>query len=342
MKFVDEASIWVAAGNGGNGSASFRREKYIEFGGPDGGDGGRGGSVFLVADSGMNTLADFRVGRKYKAKPGDNGSGRNCTGRSGSDLEIVVPVGTYVYDDDTDELIGDITDHAQRLLVAQGGVGGLGNTRFKSSVNRAPKKTTPGSVGEKRKLRLELKVLADVGLLGYPNAGKSTLIRSMSAAKPKVADYPFTTLIPNLGVVRVDESRSFVMADIPGLIEGAADGAGLGHQFLKHLERTRLLLHVVDLAPLYQDTDIAAEAFALVKELEKYSDELTEKERWFVFNKQDMVDEVTFNARAQSVLDAFDGENRVFYISALAKQGLDELKYAVMEYMDGVVENEDN
>jgi GTP-binding protein len=342
MKFVDEASIWVAAGNGGNGSASFRREKYIEFGGPDGGDGGRGGSVFLVADSGMNTLADFRVGRKYKAKPGDNGSGRNCTGRSGSDLEIVVPVGTYVYDDDTDELIGDITDHAQRLLVAQGGVGGLGNTRFKSSVNRAPKKTTPGSVGEKRKLRLELKVLADVGLLGYPNAGKSTLIRSMSAAKPKVADYPFTTLIPNLGVVRVDESRSFVMADIPGLIEGAADGAGLGHQFLKHLERTRLLLHVVDLAPLYEDTDIAAEAFALVKELEKYSDELTEKERWFVFNKQDMVDEVTFNARAQSVLDAFDGENRVFYISALAKQGLDELKYAVMEYMDGVVENEDN
>ncbi|MBT8141497.1 MAG: Obg family GTPase CgtA [Gammaproteobacteria bacterium] len=336
MKFVDEASIWVAAGKGGDGSASFRREKYIEYGGPDGGDGGRGGSVYLIADSGMNTLADFRVGRKYRAKPGVNGSGRNCTGRSGEDLEIVVPVGTYVYDDDTDELIGDITEHDQKLLVAQGGTGGLGNVRFKSSVNRAPKKTTPGTAGEKRKLRLELKVLADVGLLGYPNAGKSTLIRSMSAAKPKVADYPFTTLIPNLGVVRVDDSRAFVMADIPGLIEGAADGAGLGHQFLKHLERTRLLLHVIDLAPLTEDIDIAAEAVALVKELEKYSDELMEKQRWFVFNKQDMVDEETFKARAQSVLDAFDGEHRVFYISALAKQNLDELKYAVMDYMEGI------
>lgn len=336
MKFVDEASIWVAAGNGGNGSASFRREKYIEYGGPDGGDGGRGGSVFLVADSGMNTLADFRVGRKYKARPGDGGSGRNCSGKSGADLEIVVPVGTYVYDDDTDELIGDITTHAQRLLVAKGGSGGLGNTRFKSSVNRSPKKTTPGTAGEQRKLRFELKVLADVGLLGYPNAGKSTLIRSMSAAKPKVADYPFTTLIPNLGVVRVDESRSFVMADIPGLIEGAADGAGLGHQFLKHLERTRLLLHVIDLAPLNEDTDIAAEAFALVNELAKYSDELMDKERWFVFNKDDLVDDETFKQRAQAVQDKFDSEHRVFFISALARKGLEELKYAVMDHMDGV------
>lgn len=340
MKFVDEASIWVAAGNGGNGSASFRREKYIEFGGPDGGDGGRGGSVFLVADSGMNTLADFRVGRKYKARPGDNGSGRNCSGKSGADLEIVVPVGTYVYNDDTDELIGDIVDHGQRLLVAKGGQGGLGNTRFKSSVNRSPKKTTPGTAGEQHKLRFELKVLADVGLLGYPNAGKSTLIRSMSAAKPKVADYPFTTLIPNLGVVRVDDSRSFVMADIPGLIEGAADGAGLGHQFLKHLERTKLLLHVIDLAPVMDEIDTPAQAQALVNELFKFSDDLTDKERWFVFNKVDLVEDEDFKARAQAVLDQFEGEHKVFYISALAKQGLDKLKYAIMDHMDGKGEEE--
>ena len=341
MKFVDEASIWVAAGNGGPGSASFRREKYIEYGGPDGGDGGRGGSIFLVADSGMNTLADFRVGRKYKAKPGDGGSGRNCSGRGGADLDIVVPVGTYVYDDDTHELIGDITEHDQRLLVAQGGQGGLGNVKFKSSVNRAPKKTTPGTAGENRKLRFELKVLADVGLLGYPNAGKSTLIRSMSAAKPKVADYPFTTLIPNLGVVRVDDSRAFVIADIPGLIEGAADGAGLGIQFLKHLERTKLLLHVIDLAPLHEDTDIAAEALALVNELSKFSDELIDKERWFVFNKHDLLDEETFNERAQTILDKFDGEHKVFHISALAKQGLEKLKYAIMDHMDGKGEEEE-
>ena len=340
MKFVDEASIWVAAGNGGNGSASFRREKYIEFGGPDGGDGGRGGSVFLVADSGMNTLADFRVGRKYKARPGDNGSGRNCSGKSGADLEIVVPVGTYVYNDDTDELIGDIVDHGQRLLVAKGGQGGLGNTRFKSSVNRSPKKTTPGTAGEQHKLRFELKVLADVGLLGYPNAGKSTLIRSMSAAKPKVADYPFTTLIPNLGVVRVDDSRSFVMADIPGLIEGAADGAGLGHQFLKHLERTKLLLHVIDLAPVMDEIDTPAQAQALVNELFKFSDDLTDKERWFVFNKVDLVEDEDFKARAQDVLDQFEGVHKVFYISALAKQGLDKLKYAIMDHMDGKGEEE--
>jgi GTP-binding protein len=340
MKFVDEASIWVAAGNGGGGSASFRREKYIEFGGPDGGDGGRGGSVFLVADSGMNTLADFRVGRKYKARPGENGSGRNCSGKSGADLEIVVPVGTYVYNDDTDELIGDIVDHGQRLLVAKGGQGGLGNTRFKSSVNRSPKKTTPGTPGEQHKLRFELKVLADVGLLGYPNAGKSTLIRSMSAAKPKVADYPFTTLIPNLGVVRVDDSRSFVMADIPGLIEGAADGAGLGHQFLKHLERTKLLLHVIDLAPVMDEIDTPAQAQALVNELFKFSDDLTDKERWFVFNKVDLVEDEDFKARAQAVLDQFEGEHKVFYISALAKQGLDKLKYAIMDHMDGKGEEE--
>jgi len=338
MKFVDEASIWVAAGNGGAGSASFRREKYIEFGGPDGGDGGRGGSVFLRADSGMNTLADFRVGRKYKAQHGEPGSRRNMTGGSGDNLDIIVPVGTYVYDDDTDELIGDITEHDETLLVAQGGVGGMGNVRFKSSTNRSPRKTTPGTHGEKRKLRLELKVLADVGLLGYPNAGKSTLIRSMSAAKPKVADYPFTTLIPNLGVVRVDEYRSFVMADIPGLIEGAAEGAGLGHQFLKHLQRTRLILHVIDIAPIEEDKDLGAEALALTKELVKYDDELGEKERWLVINKQDMADEETVQARAAEIKEKLDFDGKTFFISALAKQGLTELKFAIMDYMDGIEE----
>jgi len=340
MKFVDEATIWVSAGDGGPGSASFRREKYIEFGGPDGGDGGRGGSVYLVADSGMNTLADFRVARKYRAKHGEGGKKRNMAGKGGDDLEIVVPVGTYVYNDETDELIGDITGPDQKLLVAQGGIGGQGNVRFKSSVNRSPRKTTPGTKGEKRKLRFELKVLADVGLLGYPNAGKSTLIRSLSAAKPKVADYPFTTLIPNLGVVRVDEYRSFVMADIPGLIEGAAEGAGLGHQFLKHLQRTRLILHVIDIAPLNEEDDLAKEAEALTQELVRYDEELGEKERWLIINKKELLDEDVVKERAEKIKQELNFDGNVFYISALAKLGLEELKYAVMDYLDGIEEED--
>jgi GTP-binding protein len=255
MKFVDEATIEVIAGKGGNGSASFRREKFIPFGGPDGGDGGRGGSVFLEGDSGLNTLVDFRHVRRFKAQNGQGGMGRNKTGKSGEDIVVRVPLGTVITNTETGERIGDVTMHAQRLLVAQGGRGGLGNVHFKSSTNRAPRQTVPGGPGEMFELKLELKVLADVGLLGFPNAGKSTLISTVSAARPKVADYPFTTLYPNLGVVRIDVERSFVIADIPGLIEGAADGAGLGIQFLKHLQRTRLLLHLVDLAPLAPDVD---------------------------------------------------------------------------------------
>ncbi|MGH8167026.1 MAG: GTPase ObgE, partial [Woeseiaceae bacterium] len=274
MKFVDEATIRVQAGNGGNGALSFRREKYIERGGPDGGDGGRGGSVYLVAKAGTNTLADFRVARKHRAESGQPGAGRNKSGKSGDDLDVPVPCGTVVHDVDTGELIGDLTEAGQRLKVAEGGRGGFGNTHFKSSVNRAPRKTTPGTSGEARHLKLELKLLADVGLVGLPNAGKSTLIRAMSAARPKVADYPFTTLHPHLGVVSVGPLQSFVMADIPGLIEGAAEGAGLGIQFLRHLERTRLLLHVVDLAPLDADARPSDQVEAIGQELAKFSDEL--------------------------------------------------------------------
>ena len=291
MKFVDEAQIQVKGGRGGNGSASFRREKYVPFGGPDGGDGGHAGSVYLQGDSNINTLADFRVQRTYKGEDGAAGKGRNCTGKSGDDMLVRVPAGTLVYDQDTDELIGDITTDGEKLLVAEGGRGGLGNTRFKSSTNRAPKKFTPGTVGESRKLKLELKLLADVGLLGYPNAGKSTLIRSVSGARPKVADYPFTTIYPNLGVVSVGHYRSFVMADIPGLIEGAAEGAGLGHRFLRHLQRTRLLLHIIDIAPIDERVDLPEEAVGLVAELEKFSPELAERKRWLVLNKTDMVDD---------------------------------------------------
>ncbi|MDH5345220.1 MAG: GTPase ObgE, partial [Gammaproteobacteria bacterium] len=289
MKFVDEATIRVQAGNGGPGALSFRREKYVERGGPDGGDGGDGGSVFLVADESLNTLADFRVARRFRAGHGKGGAGRNMTGRSGEDLEVRVPRGTLVYDVDTGELIGDLTKDGQRLKVADGGRGGLGNTRFKSSVNRAPRKTTPGTPGEGRHLVLELKLLADVGLVGLPNAGKSTLIRAMSAAKPKVADYPFTTLHPNLGVVSVGSLQSFVMADIPGLIEGAADGAGLGHRFLRHLQRTRLLLHLVDIAPTDTSEDPAAAFRTIEAELGKYAADLTDKPRWLVVNKIDLL-----------------------------------------------------
>lgn len=329
MKFVDEAIIDVAAGNGGGGCLSFRREKYIAKGGPDGGDGGDGGSVYLEADENLNTMVDYRFQRRFRAANGSPGQGRNCTGRSGDDLTLKVPVGTTVIDIDTNEVLGDLSEAGQCLKVAQGGFHGLGNTRFKSSINRAPRQTSPGSEGEKRRLKLELKVLADVGLLGMPNAGKSTLIRAISAAKPKVADYPFTTMVPNLGVVRVDPLRSFVVADIPGLIEGAADGAGLGIRFLKHLTRNRLLLHLVDLAPWNVESP-AQHALAIVRELEAFSPLLAERPRWLVLNKADVLDEETQNERVQEVVDVLGWTGPVFVISALANTGTQALIQAIM------------
>ena len=329
MKFVDEAIIDVAAGNGGGGCLSFRREKYIAKGGPDGGDGGDGGSVYLEADENLNTMVDYRFQRRFRAANGSPGQGRNCTGRSGDDLTLKVPVGTTVIDIDTNEVLGDLSEAGQCLKVAQGGFHGLGNTRFKSSINRAPRQTSPGSEGEKRRLKLELKVLADVGLLGMPNAGKSTLIRAISAAKPKVADYPFTTMVPNLGVVRVDPLRSFVVADIPGLIEGAADGAGLGIRFLKHLTCNRLLLHLVDLAP-WNDESPAQHALAIVRELEAFSPLLAERPRWLVLNKADVLDEETQNERVQEVVDVLGWTGPVFVISALANTGTQALIQAIM------------
>src|SRR4051812_25472734 len=289
MKFFDEATIEVIAGNGGNGAASFRREKYIPRGGPDGGDGGRGGSIYAVADRNINTLIDYRYARIHRAKRGENGRGADQYGRGAEDIVLRVPVGTIITDADTEEAIADLAHDGDRALVARGGQGGLGNIHFKSSVNRAPRQSTPGEKGEQRRLRLELRVLADVGLLGMPNAGKSTLIRAISAARPKVADYPFTTLAPQLGVVRTDERRSFVVADIPGLIEGASEGAGLGHQFLRHLQRTRLLLHLVDLAPLDPEADPVRSARAIVRELKKYDPALHAKERMLVLNKMDLI-----------------------------------------------------
>ncbi len=333
MKFVDEAIIKVTAGNGGNGCLSFRREKYIPFGGPDGGDGGDGGSVYLVAADNINTLADFRHVRSYKAKGGEPGRGKNCIGAGGEDLYVPIARGTLVYDHDTDELIGDLTDDDQKLCVAKGGFHGLGNARFKSSTNRAPRQTTNGTQGDFRTLRLELKVLADVGLLGYPNAGKSTLIRSISGAKPKVANYPFTTLYPNLGVVSIEQYRSFVMADIPGLIEGAADGAGLGIQFLKHLARTRLLLHIIDVAP-FDDTDPAEQAAKILQELQKYSDDLGDKPRWLVLNKVELLTEEEVNEIEKAVVEAIDYEGPIFKISALNKVGTKELTYKIMEHVE--------
>ena len=333
MKFVDEATIDVKAGDGGNGAVSFRREKYIPLGGPDGGDGGDGGSVWMVADTGLNTLADFRYERRFKAQRGENGRGRNCTGKAGEDCIIRVPVGTLVYEEDTEELMGDLVEDAQRLLVARGGFHGLGNLRYKSSTNRAPRESKPGTPGEHRALRLELKLLADIGLLGKPNAGKSTLIRAISAAKPKVADYPFTTLYPNLGVVRVEAHRSFVVADIPGLIEGAAEGAGLGVQFLKHLSRTGLLLHLVDVAPL-DGSDPVEDVKAIAHELEKFSAELGERERWLVLNKIDMVPEDERKALCQDLVERLDWQGPVFEISALAKQGTRELVFAIMDVIE--------
>lgn len=334
MKFVDEATIRVLAGNGGHGCLSFRREKYVERGGPDGGDGGHGGSVFLVADPSLNTLADFRVARKFKAEVGQGGSGRNKTGRSGEDLDVMVPCGTVVHDVDTGELICDLTEAGQRQMVAEGGRGGLGNTRFKSSVNRAPRKITKGTPGEARHLRLELKVLADVGLLGMPNAGKSTLISAMSEARPRIADYPFTTLHPNLGVVRVGRLQSFVMADVPGLIEGASAGAGLGIQFLKHLQRTRLLLHVVDIAPLDPDVDPAAEVRAIANELGNFSPDLADKPRWLVINKVDLLNAEDLAEARRRLVAELGWDGPVFEVSAATCAGTESLGQAIMQELE--------
>lgn len=333
MKFVDEVSITVKAGDGGNGCMSFRREKFIPKGGPDGGDGGDGGSVFLVADANWNTLVDYRYTRRFNAQRGENGRGSDCTGAKGEDTVLLVPVGTTVIDAGTQEIIGDLTEPGQRLLVAQGGFHGLGNSRFKSSVNRAPRQTSNGSLGELRDLKMELKVLADVGLLGLPNAGKSTFIRSVSAAKPKVADYPFTTMVPNLGVVDVGQLRSFVIADIPGVIAGAADGAGLGTRFLKHLSRTRLLLHLVDMAPL-DGADPVESVETIIHELGKFSPALTMRERWLVLNKCDQLLEDEQQAVLDDVVERLEWEGPVFVISASERQGTAELAKAVMNWLD--------
>lgn len=338
MKFVDEARIRTKAGDGGNGCVSFRREKYIEFGGPDGGDGGDGGSIILVGDINLNTLSDFRSTRHFQAERGKNGGGRNMTGRSGETLYVKVPMGTIVFDDETDELIGDVTKANQELLVAQGGFHGLGNTRFKSSTNRAPRQRSDGSEGDYRELRLELKVLADVGLLGLPNAGKSTLISRVSSATPKIADYPFTTLHPNLGVVKPVPYKSFVIADIPGLIEGASDGAGLGIQFLKHLSRTSLLLHLVDLLPPDPDENPVNAIRTLEKEIAKYSDDLADKPRWLVCNKIDLI---PGDEREQVVADLvaeLDWKGPVYTVSAVAGDGLDPLMLDILNYFERLKE----
>lgn len=336
MKFVDEVKIHVAAGNGGNGCCSFLRLKFMPNGGPDGGDGGDGGSIFLSADEGINTLVDFRYTKVFEAENGEKGHGRNCSGKAGKDLTLRVPVGTMVYDDDTDELIVDLTKPGQTFLVAKGGAHGIGNTRFKSSVNRSPRQTVPGQPGEQRNLRLELKILADVGLVGMPNAGKSTLIHAISAARPKVADYPFTTLYPNLGVVRVSAYRSFVVADIPGLIEGAAEGAGLGIRFLKHISRTGLLFHMLDIVPVEGDP---VEHFkAITGELEKFSPQLLTKERWLVLNKIDLLLEDEAEQLCNEIVKKLNWQGKVFKISGLTGQGTKELIQQAMVYL----ENEKN
>jgi GTP-binding protein len=332
MKFVDEAIITVQAGDGGDGCVSFRRERFIPKGGPDGGDGGDGGSVWLVADPGLNTLVDFRYQRRFKAARGENGMGRNRTGHSGIDLDIPVPTGTLVHDADTDELIGDLVAAGQRLRVAQGGFHGLGNSRYKSSINRAPRQFKPGTPGEIRVLRLELKLLADVGLLGLPNAGKSTLIRALSAARPKVADYPFTTLNPNLGVVRVATDASFVIADIPGIIEGAAEGTGLGLQFLKHVARTRLLWHVVDLAP--PDGAPADAVRTIAAELEKFSAPLARRERWLVFNKADLLPSDEVGLRVAECVAELAWEGPVYVVSAVNREGTQALARHAQAWLD--------
>ncbi|MBF0219033.1 MAG: GTPase ObgE [Gammaproteobacteria bacterium] len=333
MKFVDEATIEVVAGKGGNGCVSFRREKYIPFGGPDGGDGGDGGSIFAVADGGINTLVDLRFKRHFRAESGKQGMGRNRTGKGGDDLEILLPVGTTLRDVESDEIIADLTQIGERVKIAQGGWHGLGNTRYKSSTNRAPRQSTNGSEGDQRTLHLELKVLADVGLLGLPNAGKSTLIRAVSAARPKVADYPFTTLHPNLGVVSVGAHRSFVIADIPGLIEGAAEGAGLGIQFLRHLSRTGLLLHLVDMLP--PDGSEPAQAVRIIEaELEKYGNELLDKPRWLVLNKLDLLDEESRRSAVTKVVADLNWQAPVFSISAINGEGCERMMQAIMQTLE--------
>ena len=335
MKFVDEAQIEVQAGKGGNGAASFRREKFIPKGGPDGGDGGRGGSIYAVADRNINTLIDYRYTRKFFAQNGENGRGADCFGAGGEDIVLRMPVGTLIVDETTGEAVADLTVHGQKERLAKGGKGGLGNLHFKTSVNRAPRQATPGEPGEYRALRLELKLLADVGLLGMPNAGKSTFITAVSNARPKIADYPFTTLHPNLGVVRVGPEQSFVVADIPGLIEGAAEGAGLGHQFLRHLSRTSLLLHIIDCAPMSETVDCVAEAFALTRELEKYDEALARKPRWIVLNKIDLVPESDRKDLVKRLKKALVKHGEPFFVmSAATHEGTDALVKAIAETLD--------
>lgn len=341
MKFVDEARISVEAGKGGNGCLSFRREKFIPKGGPDGGDGGDGGSIFLEADDAINTLVDYRYTRRYRAQHGESGGSRNCTGAKGSDLVLKVPVGTTAIDEDTGETLGDLTEIGERLLVARGGFHGLGNTRYKSSTNQAPRQTKPGQPGESRNLKLELKVLADVGLLGLPNAGKSTFIRSVSAATPKVADYPFTTLVPNLGVVSIEQHKSFVIADVPGLIEGASEGAGLGTRFLKHLVRTHLLLHIVDMAP-FDDVSPADHVKAIENELAQFSPGLALRDRWLVLNKLDLIPEEEREARCQAVIEELDWQGPVYKIAAISKSGTQMLSHDIMSYIDERREKAEN
>lgn len=334
MKFIDEAVIEVIAGDGGNGSASFRREKFIPFGGPDGGDGGRGGSVLAIADRNINTLIDYRYARKHRAKNGQSGRGADCYGKGGDDITLRMPVGTVITDAENDQIIADLNHHGQEIVLAQGGKGGLGNLHFKSSTNRAPRQKTDGTPGEKKFLKLELKVLADVGLLGMPNAGKSTFISAVSNAKPKVADYPFTTLAPHLGVVRVGVERSFVIADVPGLIEGAAEGAGLGHRFLRHLQRCQLLLHFVDLSPTFDDqSNPIQQARAIVDELRRYNNDLYQKPRWLVLNKIDMIPPLERQQLVSSFIQKFAPVDKVFEISALTRENCDQLIYAIGDYV---------
>ncbi len=339
MKFIDEAKIEVVAGDGGNGSASFRREKCVPFGGPDGGDGGRGGSVYVVADRNINTLIDYRYARKHRATHGEGGRGADCYGKGGSDITLRMPVGTVITDAETGEQIADLAEDGQRVLLAKGGVGGLGNQHFKTSTNRAPRQKTDGKPGECRKLQLELKLLADVGLLGMPNAGKSTFIAAVSNARPKIADYPFTTLTPNLGVVSVRMHQSFVMADVPGLIKGAAEGAGLGHQFLRHLQRTRLLLHFVDIAPFEETADPLADAQAIVEELRQYDEALYAKPRWLVLNKIDALPTEERAARVADLVKGFNWTGPVFEVSALTGEGCTTLCNAIYEYLAELTDN---
>lgn len=340
MKFVDEAKISVEAGKGGDGACGFLRLKYVPLGGPDGGDGGDGGSVYMQADENLNTLVDYRYMKTHKAQNGEKGGGSNCTGKGGDDLTLRVPVGTMIYDEDTNELIADLAQNQQSACVAKGGRHGIGNARFKSSVNRAPRQTVPGEPGEKRHLRLELKVLADVGLVGLPNAGKSTLITAISAAKPKVADYPFTTLHPQLGVVRLSQFRSFVVADLPGLIEGAATGAGLGIRFLKHVARTRLLFHVLDVYPA-DGTDPVTNFKAITEELEQFSPELLQKERWLVLNKVDLVPEDEREAVCEAIISQLGWQGKVFKVSGLARLGLEDLTQAAMQQLEQSLTGDD-